>query len=147
MTLDRVVLGGAIVGLAVSLWLHVAAVTAASAPSRVWFWVLHAGAMVGFWLAAGRVTAAGLRGVQGLLRIRRLIPIPVRLAVAAATLNALVAGGRAVAGQGMGARGFTAYWTMMYLLIAVLFAFVVLPMRAADGRPAGKLPGERAGLL
>ena len=147
MTLDRVALGGATLGLAASLWFHVAALTAASAPPRVWFWVLHAGAVLGFWLAAGRITRAGLRGVQGLLHIRRLIPIPVRLAVAAATLNALLAVGRALAGQGLGARGFTAYWTMMYLLIAVLFAFVVLPMRAVDPPPAGKLPGERAGLL
>jgi len=147
MTLDRLVLGGATLGFALSFWFHVAAVTSASAPPWVWFWILHAGGVLGFWFAAGRIAGAGLRGVQGLLRIRRLIPIPVRLAVAAATLNALLAGGRALAGQGLAAGGFTAYWTMMYLLIAVLFAFVVLPLRAADRPPAGKLPGERAGLL
>ncbi len=137
MTLDRLVLAGATLGLALSLWFHVAAVTAASPPPRVGFWALHAGAVLGFWYAAGRIAAAGLRGIQGLLRIRRMVPIPLRLAVGAATLNALLAGGRALVGQGMAARGFTAYWTMMYLLIAVLFAFVVLPLRAADRPPTG----------
>jgi hypothetical protein len=137
MTLDRLVLGGATLGLAGSLWFHLSALTAASTPPPVWFWALHAGAVLGFWCATGRIAGAGLRGFKGLLRIRRMIPIPVRLAVAAATLNALLAAVRALAGHGLAARGFTAYWTMMYLLVAVLFAFVVLPLRAAGRPPVG----------
>ncbi len=141
ITIDRLILAGASLGLALSLGLHVAAVTsvsAAPAPAAPWSWALHGGAVVGFWCAAGRIAGAGLRGFDGLLRVRRMVPIPVRLVVGAATLNALLAGGLAVSRPELAARAFTAYWTMMYLLIAVLFAFVVLRLGAARRPPAGR---------
>jgi len=105
------------------------------APAPPWSWVVHVGAVVGFWCAAGRISAAGLRGMAGLLRIRRMIPIPIRLALGAATLNALVAAALAAGGRGVAGRALTAYWIMMYLLVSVLFTFVVLRLRPA-GPPA-----------
>jgi hypothetical protein len=51
----------------------------------------------------------------------------------AASLNALVTAGLALAGRGAPGRALTAYWTMMYLLIATLSAFVVPRLAAADG--------------
>jgi hypothetical protein len=133
---DRLFLAAAALGLALSLGLHVAILAAgARAPAAPWSWLVHAGAVVAFWWAAGRIGAAGLRGLGGLLRIRRMIPIPVRLALGAATANALVSGLLAARGHGAPGRALTAYWTMMYLLVAVLFTFVVLRLRSA-GPPA-----------
>jgi hypothetical protein len=133
---DRLFLAAAAFGLALSLGLHVAILAAgAPAPAAPWSWLVHAGEVVAFWWAAGRISAAGLRGLAGLLRIRRMIPIPVRLGLGAATANALVSGLLAAGGRGAPGRALTAYWTMMYLLVAVLFTFVVLRLRPA-GPPA-----------
>lgn len=136
MTIDRLILAGAGLGLVTSVGLHVAAVTAAVAPAAPWTWVLHAGTVLGFWCAAGRIATAGLRGLDGLLRVRRMVPIPVRLVLAAATVNALVAGALAVSSPDLAARAFTAYWIMMYLLVSILFTFVVLRVGAARRPPA-----------
>jgi len=132
---DGVVTIGAGVGLAVSLALHLAVVTArAPAALPMWTWSLHAGAILGFWTAAGRITAAGLRGLSGLLRIRRMVPIPVRLALGAATVNAGVTASLGLTAAAVPGRALTAYWILMYLLITILFVFVVR-------RPAGGVPG------
>jgi hypothetical protein len=120
-------------GLAASLALHLALIAGADvAPAAPWSWLLHAGAVAGFWTAGGRIAAAGLRGVAGILRIRRLTPIPVRISMAAASLNTLVTAGLALTGRGAPGRALTAYWTMMYLLIAILSVFVV-PRLGAEG--------------
>jgi hypothetical protein len=95
--------------------------------------VLHAGSILGFWIAAGRVAAAGLRGFRGLLRIRRMVPIPARLMLLAASLNAIVTAWRGLTPPALPGRALTAYWTLMYLLIAILFVFVVRPVGAPDG--------------
>ena len=130
--MNRLILAGATLGLALSLGLHLGVLaTVTRAPAPPWSWVVHAGAVVGFWCAAGQISAAGLRGVAGFLRIRRMIPIPIRLTLGAATLNALVAAALAASGRGVPGRALTAYWLMMYLLISVLFAFVVLRPRRA----------------
>jgi hypothetical protein len=127
------VLGIAAAGLATSLAWHLALIAGVDvAPASPWSWLLHVGAVAGFWTAGGRIAAAGLRGVAGFLRIRRLTPIPVRLSLAAASLNALVTAGLALGGRGAPGRALTAYWTMMYLLIAILSVFV-LPRLAAEG--------------
>lgn len=133
---NRLILAGATVGLLLSLGLHLGVLaTLTRAPVPPWSWLVHAGAVVGFWCAAGRISAAGLRGVAGLLRIRRMIPIPIRLVLGAATLNALVDAALAAGGRGEPGRAITAYWIMMYLLVSVLFAFVVLRLPPA-GPPA-----------
>jgi hypothetical protein len=127
--MDRLILVGAALGLAGSLVLHVAGLAAGPVvPVAPWSWVLHAGTVAGLWCAAARLAAAGLRGIPGLRRVRRMVPIPVRLALGAATVNALATGALALAGGGVPGRALTAYWTMIYLLVAILFAFV-------DGRP------------
>lgn len=129
----RLLLAAAGLGLALSLALHVAVIAGiASAPTAPWSWALHAGSILGFWVAAGRVTAAGLRGLAGLLRIRRMVPIPVRLVLAAATLNAIVTAWLGLTAPALPGRALTAYWTLMYLLIAILFAFVVRPLGASE---------------
>jgi hypothetical protein len=88
---------------------------------------------------AARIRAAGLRGVAGLLRIRRMVPIPLRLALAAATLNALVTAGLAAAERGSHpGRALTAYWLMMYLLVSILVTCVVVRSRAAGPRAPGR---------
>jgi hypothetical protein len=125
----RLLLVAAGLGLALSLVLHVAVVTrVAAAPAAPLAWALHGGSILGFWVAAGRVAAAGLRGLAGLLRIRRMVPIPVRLVLLAATLNALGTAWLGLTARALPGRALTAYWTLMYLLIAVLFAFVVRPL-------------------
>jgi hypothetical protein len=127
------VLGVAGAGLATSLAWHLALIAGADVtPGPPWSWLLHAGAVAGFWTAGGRIAAAGLRGVAGILRIRRMTPIPVRLSMAAASLNALATAGLAAVGRGAPGRALTAYWTMMYLLIGILSVFV-LPRLAAEG--------------
>jgi hypothetical protein len=108
-------------------------------PAPPWSWGLHAGAVVGFWFVAGRITAAGLRGIEGFLRIRRMVPIPVRLTLAAATLNTLLAARLAWSGRGAPGRLPTAYWAMMYLLIAILMGFVFVRGGAAR-RPTAAAP-------
>jgi len=127
----RLLLAAAGLGLILSLGLHVAVITgAAPAPAAPWSWVLHAGSILGFWFAAGRVAAAGLRGLGGLLRIRRMVPIPVRLMLLAATLNAVGTAWLGLTARALPGRALTAYWTLMYLLIAILLTFVVRPERA-----------------
>jgi hypothetical protein len=64
-----------------------------------------------------------------------MIPIPIRLVLGAATLNALVDAVLAAGGRGEPGRAITAYWIMMYLLVSLLFAFVVLRLPPA-GPPA-----------
>jgi hypothetical protein len=114
-------------GLLTSLALHVAVLAGApAAPAFPWSWLLHAGAVAGFWRAGIRIAAAGLTGVAGLLRIRRMVPIPVRLCLGAATLNALVDAGLSLAHRTAPGQALTAYWTMMYLLGTILLGFVVL---------------------
>lgn len=144
---DRLLLAAAGLGFALSLALHVAVLAAgARAPAAPWSWLVHGGAVVGFWWAAGRISAAGLRGLAGLLRIRRMIPIPVRLVLGAATANALLSAALAAGGHGLPGRALTAYWTMMYLLVAVLFTFVVLRLGPAPP-PAAQVCGGRGRLL
>jgi hypothetical protein len=133
------------VGLGVSVALHVGLLAGAGhgvAPPW-WSWLLHAGAGVGFWCAAGRVAAAGLRGLSGVLRIRRMVPIPVRLVLAAVSANALVTGYLALSGQVVFGRALSAYWTMVYLVVTILFVFVV--GRRGDGGPAGPVGGTPGG--
>jgi hypothetical protein len=126
----RLLLLAAGIGLVLSLALHVLVVAGiASAPAAPWSWIFHAGSILGFWVAAGRVAAAGLRGLSGLLRIRRMVPIPVRLMLLAASLNAIGTAGLGLTARALPGRALTAYWMLMYLLIAVLFAFVVRPER------------------
>ena len=108
------------------------------APAPPWSWLLHAGAVLGFWWAWGRITAAGLTGVSGLFRIRRMVPVPVRLCLGAATANALVAAWLAGSGRGVPGQALSAYWTMMYLLVTILFGFVVL--RPTGGRVSTPAP-------
>jgi hypothetical protein len=128
---NRLLLVAAGLGLALSLALHVAVVAGiAFAPAAPWSWALHAGSIAGFWVATGRVAAAGLRGVAGLLRVRRMVPVPIRLALAAASLNAIVTAWLGLTAPALAGRALTAYWTLMYLLIATLFAFVVRPLGA-----------------
>jgi hypothetical protein len=132
--LHRLLLVAAGLGLVSSLGLHVAVVTGvATAPAVPWSWVFHAGSVLGFWVAAGRIAAAGLRGFGGLLRIRRMVPVPARLMLLAATLNAIVTAWRGLTAHALPGRALTAYWTLMYLLIAVLLAFVVRPVGTPDG--------------
>ncbi len=139
--MDRVILAGAGLGLALSLGLHVGMLAAGTrAPTAPWSWLIHGGAIVGFWWTAGRISAAGLRGVAGWLRVRRMVPIPLRLALGAVTLNALVAVSLAVAGRGIPGRALTAYWLMMYLLVSILCAFVLLRLGAADPPATGPGP-------
>jgi hypothetical protein len=124
--LHRLLLVAAGVGLLLSIGLHVLVVAGvASAPAAPWSWVFHAGSIVGFWVVAGRVAAAGLRGLSGLLRIRRMVPIPVRLLLLAASLNALGTAWLGLTARAVPGRALTAYWTLMYLLIAVLLVFVI----------------------
>jgi len=126
-SLDRLILAAASAGLVASLGLHVAVLAGAPvAPAPPWSWLLHAGAVVGFWRAGGRIAAARLTGLAGFLRIRRMVPIPVRLCLGAATVNALIGSGLALAGHGLPGQALTAYWTMMYLLVTILVGFVVL---------------------
>ncbi len=128
------VLAGA--GLVVSLTLHVALLGGVPlAPAPPWSWLLHAGAVVGFWRAAGRTSAAGLHGLGGWLRVRRMVPIPVRLCLGAATVNALAAAWLGVFGRGVPGQALSAYWTMMYLLVTILFGFVVLRVGAPGPSP------------
>jgi hypothetical protein len=126
----RLLLVAAGVGLVLSLALHLLVVAGiASAPAAPWSWVFHGGSILGFWVAAGRVTAAGLRGLSGLLRIRRMVPIPVRLLLLAASLNAIGTAWLGLTARTLPGRALTAYWILMYLLIAVLFTFVIRPER------------------
>jgi hypothetical protein len=118
--------------------LHVGALATGSAPAAPWSWLLHGGAVVGCWWVAARVRAAGLRGVAGLLRIRRMVPIPLRLALGGATLNALVTGGLAAWGRGLPGRALTAYWLMMYLLVSILVTCVLVRPPAAAPGAAGR---------
>jgi hypothetical protein len=132
------VLVGAGLGLALTLALHLRTLAAAGPPAAPWSWLIHGGAIGGCWWVAACLRAAGLRGVGGLLRVRKMVPIPLRLALAAATLNALVAAGLAAAGGGLPGRALTAYWLMMYLLVSILAACVVVRLRAAEPRAAGR---------
>lgn len=133
---DRLILTGAVVGFVLSLALHLGVVAGLDvAPVPPWAWLLHAGAVGGFWLVARRITAAGLRGVAGFLRMRRAVPLPVRLTLAAATLNALAVGGLAASGRAVRGQAGSAYWTMMYLLVAIVFGFVVPRVASAVAAP------------
>jgi hypothetical protein len=58
----------------------------------------------GCWWVAQRIRAAGFRGVAGLLRIRRMVPVPLRLALAAVTLDALMTTGLTPAGPSLPGR-------------------------------------------
>lgn len=114
-------------GFLASLTLHVALLArAASAPVPPWSWLLHAGAVVVFWWTAGRIRQARLTGLSGILRVRRMVPIPVRLCLAAVTLNWLLTLGHLVSGSGIAGRSPSAYWMMMYFLVSILIRFVVL---------------------
>jgi hypothetical protein len=139
---DRLVLLMAGVGLGVSVALHLGQMAGAGhGPVTPWWsWLLHAGAGLGFWCAAGRVAAAGLRGLSGILRIRRMVPIPVRVILALVSLNALVTGYLAMSGHVVFGRALSAYWTMVYLVVTILFVFVV--GRRADGGTAGPVAGR-----
>jgi hypothetical protein len=142
LLVDRVILLLAGVGLGVSVVLHVALLTGASLGAvSPWSWLLHAGAGLGFWCAAGRVSVAGLRGFSGVLRIRRMVPIPVRLTLAAVTANALVTGYLALSGRVVLGQALSAYWTMVYLVVTILFVFVV--RRPAAGAGPGEGPAAR----
>lgn len=137
--MHRLLLAAAGAGLVLSLALHLAVVAGvASAPAAPWSWLLHAGSILGFWVAAGRIAAAGLRGLAGLLRIRRMVPVPVRLMLLAASVNAIGTAWLGLTARALPGRAITAYWTLMYLLIAVLFTFVIRP-----GGPA--LPSSASG--
>src|SRR5262249_41103413 len=83
---DRLVLVGAGLGLALALGLHISALAVGGSPAAPWSWLLHGGAIDACWWVAQRIRAAGFRGVAGLLRIRRMVPVPLRLALAAVTL-------------------------------------------------------------
>jgi hypothetical protein len=133
------------VGLSVSVALHVGQMAGAGhgAMPPWWSWLLHAGAGLGFWCAAGRVAAAGLRGLSGVVRIRRMVPIPVRVVLALVSLNALVTGYLAASGQVVFGRALSAYWTMVYLVVTILFLFVV--GRRGDGGAPGPAAGTRGG--
>lgn len=134
---DRVIVAVAAAAFALSVALHLAVVAGADlVPAPPWSWALHAGTVGGFWLGAHRIAGVRPRGVAGLLRIRRLVPIPFRVALAAATLNALVATALAVSGAVAMSRALLAYWTMMYLVIAVLLGIVVPGIRSAGALAA-----------
>jgi hypothetical protein len=60
-----------------------------------------------------------------------LVPIPVRLCLGAATLNSLATAWLAWTHRAVPGRAGTAYWIMMYGLIAILTGFVV--RRLPDG--------------
>jgi hypothetical protein len=139
---DRLILAAAVVGLLASLALHGALLAGlAAAPVAPWSWGLHATSVVLFWLTARRVTAAGLTGVRGLLRIRRMVPIPARLCLGAATANALAAAWLTWSGRAIPGRAGTAYWIMMYGLVAILRTFVLRrpPGAAEFARGGGRL--------
>jgi hypothetical protein len=124
--LDRLSLGAAAAGLLASLGLHLALLAGLpAAPVPPWSWLLHATAVVLGWRTLRRVSAGGFSGLQGLLRIRRMVPIPVRLCLGAATTNALVAAWLAWSYRAVPGQAATAYWVMMYCLVAVLVGFVV----------------------
>jgi hypothetical protein len=131
------VLVGAGLGLALTLALHLRTLAAAGPPAAPWSWLIHGGAIGSCWWVVARIRAAKLRGVAGLLRIRKMVPIPLRLALAAATLNALVATGLDAVGRGLPGRALTAYWLMMYLLASILAACVVVRLWA-EPRAAGR---------
>jgi hypothetical protein len=59
-----------------------------------------------------------------------MVPIPVRLLLLAASLNAVGTAWLGLTARALPGRALTAYWTLMYLLIAVLFVFVIRPERA-----------------
>lgn len=137
---DRLTLAAAVVGCGGSLGLHLAVLAGAPvAPTAPWSWLLHAGTIVGFWRVAARIVAAGpprLPGLEGFLRIRRMVPIPLRVAMAGATLNAVVAVGLWLRGQAPVGRALSAYWVMMYLLITIVFACVAPRVRVGEASPA-----------
>lgn len=140
---ERLIVVAATGAFALSVALHLGVLAGADLlPAPPWSWGLHAGVVVGFWLGAGRIAAARIWGVAGLLRMRRMIPIPVRVALAAAALNTLVATGLVLSGGVVFGRALLAYWTLMYLVITVIFAFVVPGIRAADALAA--LSGGRS---
>lgn len=140
---DRVTLGVGLAGVAGSLVIHLAGLLGGDlTPSPPWPWLLHGGTIVGFWRVAARVAPARLSGLDGFLRVRRMIPIPLRIALAGAALNTLVAGSLALAGRGDAGRVLSAYWLLMYLLVTVAFACVVPRLSAAD--PVGAAPGARS---
>jgi hypothetical protein len=129
---DRLVVGGAVAGLVVSLGLHAA--TVAGVDLGTWSahaWPLHVGVVVGFWYVAGRIAAAGLRGVAGLLRMRRMVPIPLRLALGAATVNAAITVALSLSRRAAPERAWSAYWCMMYLLVTIVAAFVLPRIESA----------------
>ncbi|MGH7263616.1 MAG: hypothetical protein ACREMB_02025 [Candidatus Rokuibacteriota bacterium] len=135
---DRLAVAGGLFGLALSLGLHVATLAGAGVtPGRVGAVTLHAGSVAAFWYVAGRIATGGLGGVSGLLRIRRMVPIPFRLAMGAATLNAAVAAALVAGGQAAPDRAWSAYWCMMYLLVAIAAGFVLPRLPVAPARPAG----------
>ena len=142
--LDRLVLAGAGLGLGLSAVLHAGMLAAgARPPVAPWSWLIHGGCIGGFWWAAARIRAAGLRGVAGWLRVRRMVPLPFRLVLGAATLNAMGTAGLAAAGRGIPGRAQTAYWLMMYLLVSILVGRVVRRLGAPSAAQAG--PGATAG--
>jgi hypothetical protein len=135
--MDRLAVAGGVLGLALSLGLHVAALAGSGvAPGRAGSVTLHVGSVAAFWYVAGRIATGGLRGVPGLLRIRRMVPIPLRLALGAATLNAAVAAALTASGQAAPARAWSAYWCMMYLLVAIAAGFVLPRLPVVPARPA-----------
>ncbi|MGH7321689.1 MAG: hypothetical protein ACRELA_18980 [Candidatus Rokuibacteriota bacterium] len=119
-----------------SLTIHLAAVAGIPAvPGPPWSWLLHAGTVAGFVGLSARITAAGLRSPAGCLRMRRMVPIPLRLALGVATLNAGFGMGLAVIGRAMPGQAASAYWTMMYLLVTIVYAFVVSQAHALGDPP------------
>lgn len=134
---DRLILGGALGGLIISLGLHARALAGVTPEAwGSWSWLLHVGAVLGGWYVVGRIAAGGLRGVSGLLRMRRMVPIPLRLALAAAAFNAAIAAGLTVVGHAGPDRAWSAYWCMMYLLVTIAAAFVLPRIdTAAAGTP------------
>ncbi len=122
---ERLILAAAAAGFGVSLAVHLAALAGYPVGPRLWSWLLHAGTVAGFLSVSARITAAGFRRPAGFLRMRRMVPIPVRLALGVVTLNAGVGIGLAVIGRAMPGQAASAYWTMMYLLVAIMYAFVV----------------------
>jgi hypothetical protein len=142
IVLDWVIFALTGAGLVVSLADHVAILAGHGvAPAPPWSWLLHGGAVVGFWWMARRISAAGLRTLSGVLRMRRMVPVPVRLTLAAATLNAVGTGWLALSGRAVPGQAISAYWTMMYLLVTILFGFVLL--RAGPAGPHAVSPAGR----
>ncbi len=128
---DRLIVTVAASACALSVVLYLAVLAGVELlPGPPWSWALHAGMIGGFWLGAQRIAGVRPRGVAGLLRIRRTLPIPFRVGLAAAALNALVATSLALAGGVAPHRAFLAYWVLMYLMIAVIFGFVLPGIRA-----------------